>query len=78
MSEPVTDRVNILRGSGIAAECAAKTHCPAGHPYDEANTIVTPSRPNARYCRECNRIRGREYQRKRRLMLRERRQAACT
>lgn len=33
----------------------AKTHCPQGHPYDEANTYVLPSRPGARYCRECSR-----------------------
>lgn len=30
-----------------------KTHCPSGHPYDEANTYVLPSRPNARYCIKC-------------------------
>ena len=34
-----------------------KTHCPQGHPYDEANTYVIPSRPNARYCRTCKRAR---------------------
>ena len=33
---------------------ARKTHCPAGHPYDEANTRVIRSRPNARYCIACN------------------------
>lgn len=33
---------------------ANKTHCPQGHPYDEANTIKIPSRPTARYCRACN------------------------
>lgn len=38
---------------------AAKTHCPQGHPYSAENTIVTPSRPNARYCRECHRARNR-------------------
>lgn len=32
-----------------------KTHCPAGHPYDEANTYVLPSRPGARYCKACAR-----------------------
>jgi NUMOD4 motif/HNH endonuclease len=36
----------------------AKTHCPQGHPYDEANTYVLPSRPHARYCRECSRRRS--------------------
>lgn len=33
---------------------ASKTACPQGHPYDEENTYVLPSRPNARYCRACN------------------------
>jgi len=34
-----------------------KTHCPKGHPYDEANTYVIPSRPTARYCWTCKRAR---------------------
>ena len=37
-----------------------KTHCPQGHSYSESNVYVMPSRPNARYCRECNRIRSKE------------------
>lgn len=37
---------------------ANKTHCPQGHPYDEANTKVIPSRPTARYCRACHRQRS--------------------
>ena len=32
---------------------ANKTHCPQGHPYDQANTIRISSRPTARYCRAC-------------------------
>jgi len=43
-----------------------KTHCPAGHPYDEANTKRVPSRPNSRYCRACHR----EETRRRRLRAR--------
>lgn len=34
-----------------------RTHCPQGHPYDEANTYVSPSRPTARHCRACDRDR---------------------
>lgn len=37
-----------------------KTHCPQGHPYDEENTYVLPSRPTARYCRTCQRARSRQ------------------
>lgn len=35
---------------------ASKTHCPAGHPYDEENTYVPPGR-HARHCRACMRSR---------------------
>jgi hypothetical protein len=38
--EPVTDRVNILRGQGHAAVNAKKTHCPLGHSYDPGNTFL--------------------------------------
>jgi hypothetical protein len=50
--EPVTNRENILRGVGPAAKNAAKTHCPQGHPYDEANTIIRPH--GSRRCRACH------------------------
>jgi hypothetical protein len=33
---------------------ANKTHCPRGHPYDSANTLVSGGR---RYCRTCKRAR---------------------
>jgi HNH endonuclease len=33
-----------------------KTHCPQGHPYDEANTYIYRG---CRYCRECHRARRR-------------------
>ena len=51
--EPVTDRVNILRGAGLPAVNAAKTHCPQGHPYDNENTFWR--RCGARLCRTCHR-----------------------
>ena len=37
---------------------ARKTHCPHGHPYDEANTVYSPSRPTGRRCRACARERA--------------------
>lgn len=55
--EPVTLAENIRRAA------ATKTHCPSGHPYDDANTYRT--RSNHRACRTCHRM-G-EARRKRRL-----------
>lgn len=42
---------------GVCAQ-ASKTHCPAGHDYDESNTrwVKTPS-GIGRQCRECDRLR---------------------
>jgi hypothetical protein len=42
---------------------AVKTHCPAGHPYDEVNTY---QRPQGRICRECTREAGRRYKARKR------------
>ncbi|API54848.1 hypothetical protein BMW22_15850 [Rhizobium leguminosarum] len=50
--EPVTPRENTLRGNTLAAANAAKTHCPAGHPYDFKNTYVDATR-GIRMCRAC-------------------------
>ncbi|MEU3426621.1 HNH endonuclease [Streptomyces gardneri] len=52
--EAVTPQVNNLRGLGPAAERAKRTHCPKGHPYDEANTIyLEPGmRRSCRICRK--------------------------
>lgn len=51
--EPVTQRENILRGTSPVALAAAATHCPSGHPYDEANTLHSAS--GCRRCRACSR-----------------------
>jgi hypothetical protein len=58
--EPVTRRENCLRGRrskllqrGTDTN-ARKTHCPKGHPYDEANTSIRGGR---RHCRACHRDR---------------------
>ena len=58
--EPVTTKENSRRGIGgkLGAERnKAKTHCPQGHPYDEANTYVQSSRYGGtnRICRTCRR-----------------------
>lgn len=38
---------------------AKRTHCPAGHPYDEANTAhrISKAGHNGRYCLQCRRNR---------------------
>jgi HNH endonuclease len=56
--EPVTNRVNILRGNGASARNARKTTCPQGHPYAKKDATH-------RFCPTCDReqrmVRG-EYQ----------------
>lgn len=49
--EAVDTRTNLLRGVGASARNAAKTSCPQGHPYDEANTM--PRGDGSRVCRAC-------------------------
>jgi hypothetical protein len=72
--EPVTQRVNILRGAGAAAASSAWTCCAAGHEYTPENIYRTSSKPNGRYCKACAKARSRgSYQRK--LAARERRPA---
>lgn len=55
--EPVTNKVNILRGIGATAINALKTHCPRGHPYDLFNTYKTEY--TGRQCRTCKNMRPR-------------------
>lgn len=66
--EPVTQLENVRRGrAGDAsrARCAAVTHCPQGHEYTIENTklALLGNGYLARQCRECGRVRCREYQR---------------
>ena len=51
--------------SGSGSVNAAKTRCPQGHDYDEANTHIDPS--GNRHCRACNRINCAHYYQTRRL-----------
>jgi hypothetical protein len=54
----VTHQENTLRGMAPTAINARKTHCPGGHPYDDANTYTSPD--GWRQCMTCRRL----YQRK--------------
>jgi hypothetical protein len=49
--EPVSPRENVLRGEGITALNARKTHCKHGHPFSESNTHITSE--GDRECRTC-------------------------
>lgn len=57
--EPVTQRVNVLRGTSLAAVNASKVVCVAGHPLEGENLYETPG--GARHCRVCRRARKAEY-----------------
>lgn len=59
--EVVTSAENTRRGLGptlAAQRMLAVTHCPKGHPYDEANTKW--SNKGSRTCRECHRTAQRD------------------
>ena len=52
--EPVTLRENNLRGEGLAAISASKTHCPQGHPYTIDNLVRWEFEHNGyRVCHLC-------------------------
>lgn len=51
--EPVTNKVNVLRGEGPTALNARQTVCKEGHPLEGDNLMVTPQ--GYRRCRECHR-----------------------
>ena len=59
--EAVTHQENILRGIGIAALNAKKTHCLNGHLLDGENLYI---RPTGRGCFECNRKRASDFYQK--------------
>lgn len=53
--EPVSCRTNLLRGNTPTAANAAKTHCPAGHPYTGDNVAVYRG---SRKCVTCSRTKA--------------------
>lgn len=53
--DPVTHAENVRRGDS-GAHHAAKTHCPAGHPYMGTNLYTAPN--GDRLCRTCRRENG--------------------
>jgi hypothetical protein len=61
--EPVTHRENLLRGDGLGAWYAKRTHCNERHPYDEENTSIKSD--GSRRCLVCHA--AQEYARRRRI-----------
>ena len=53
--EPVTIRINIIRGTSIFAKEAAQTHCKRGHPLSGENLYVRPDGRPLRECLTCRR-----------------------
>lgn len=49
--EPCTMKDNTLRGVGLSAINARKTHCKHGHPFDAKNTYLRLT--GGRTCRSC-------------------------
>lgn len=52
--EAVTQRENVMRGVGLCAVNARKTHCLRGHEFTELNTRIDPT-TGKRRCRACAR-----------------------
>lgn len=56
--EPVTRRVNLLRGRTPAAANAAKSHCSRGHELTPDNLLTNELKRGARSCRQCHNARN--------------------
>lgn len=62
--EPVTNQENIARGDTYSSGWnREKTHCPAGHPYDEANTYRWRHWRRCRICQMASNRRCRDRRR---------------
>ena len=61
--EPVTHKVNVLRGVGLLANRARQTHCKLGHPFTPENTYRFKT---SRKCRTCALRIASEFQKKKR------------
>ena len=60
--EIVTNKENILRGIGITAINAKKTHCIRGHKLVKENLIIEKN--GSRQCRICKNTRNAEFMRR--------------
>lgn len=62
--EAVTHIENIMRGSGVCAINAKKTHCKHGHEFTSENTLSVHG--NRRNCKKCRATANLKWQRKHR------------
>lgn len=60
--EPVTNRENVLRGTGISAQNHRKNSCIHGHPLSGKNVRIT--KEGHRDCRECGKVDARNFYKK--------------
>lgn len=67
--EPVTDKINVLRGIGLTAINSRKTHCPRGHPLTIENLSPSRLKRGSRTCKICLAAGWHERKRKRRAVL---------
>lgn len=67
--EPVTNRVNSLRGISLPAQNHRKTHCPQGHAYTPDNVYYHGAGNRWRICATCQKARSTEYKRRKRCAL---------
>lgn len=58
--EAVTQRENVLRGTGLSAINSRKTHCIRGHEFNVQNTYIREN--GMRNCRMCHLQRIKKYQ----------------
>ena len=59
--EPVSSRVNTLRGEGVTARNAKATHCINGHPFSGENLFLRTGDKGHRRCRICDRAKTQKY-----------------
>lgn len=66
--EDVSNKENVLRGEGLTAQNARKTHCSKGHELTGENLLIRKyaGQPDFRGCRTCRLTSLRAYQKRRR------------
>lgn len=66
--EPVTWKENVLRGIGITAENARKTHCNNGHAFEGNNLgSLGQKSDHQRICRKCGALRQAKYMKRKQM-----------